>query len=117
MEFIKDGMVRNDTYSSDILNQYQTHRAGVNFMYQKDKFRAQVGASVIPTITHNETNGKRYDNTVVNWSPSTMLWYDTNDNTNVRDSTSEIHPSRRLHSSCRSRTIPIRSMFLSVILT
>lgn len=84
MEFIKDGMVRNDTYSSDILNQYQTHRAGFNFMYQKDKFRAQVGASVIPTITHNETNGKRYDNTVVNWSPSAMIWYDINDNTNVR---------------------------------
>lgn len=84
MEFIKDGMVRNDTYSSDILNQYQTHRAGFNFMYQKDKFRAQVGASVIPTITHNETNGKSYDNTVVNWSPSAMLWYDINDNTNVR---------------------------------
>ena len=84
MEFIKDGMVRNDTYSSDILNQYQTHRAGFNFMYQKDKFRAQVGASVIPTITHNKTNGKSYDNTVVNWSPSAMLWYDINDNTNVR---------------------------------
>ena len=53
-------------------------------MYQKDKFRAQVGASVIPTITHNETNGKSYDNTVVNWSPSAMLWYDVNDNTNIR---------------------------------
>lgn len=83
MEFIRDGMTRNDTYSSDILNQYQTHRAGFNFMYQKDKLRAQVGASVIPTITHNETNGKSYDNKVVNWSPSAMLWYDINDNTNV----------------------------------
>lgn len=84
MEFIKDGMTRNDTYSSNILNQYQTHRAGFNFMYQKNKFRAQVGAAVVPTITHNETNGKSYDNTVVNWSPSAMLWYDINDNTNLR---------------------------------
>lgn len=75
---------RNEQYSNNVLNQYQTHRAGFNFMYQKDKFRAQVGASVIPTITHNETNGKSYDNTVVNWSPSAMLWYDVNDNTNIR---------------------------------
>ena len=82
--FNKDGMTRNDTYSSDILNRYQTHRAGVNFMYQKSKFRAQVGASIVPTITHNETNGENYDNKVVNWSPTAMLWYDINDNTNIR---------------------------------
>ena len=82
--FNKDGMTRNDTYSSDILNRYQTHRAGVNFMYQKNKFRAQVGASIVPTITHNETNGENYDNKVVNWSPTAMLWYDINDNTNIR---------------------------------
>lgn len=82
--FNKDGMTRNDTYSSNILNRYQTHRAGVNFMYQKNKFRAQVGASIVPTITHNETNGENYDSKVVNWSPTAMLWYDINDNTNLR---------------------------------
>ncbi len=82
-EFIWDGKTRNDTYSSDILNRYQTHRAGFNFMYQKDKLRAQVGASVVPTITHNETNGQNYDSKVVNWSPSAMLWYDINDNFNI----------------------------------
>ena len=82
--FNKDGMTRNDTYSSDILNRYQTHRAGVNFMYQKSKFRAQVGASIVPTITHNETNGENYDSKVINWSPTAMLWYDINDNTNIR---------------------------------
>lgn len=82
--FNKDGMTRNDTYSSNILNRYQTHRAGFNFMYQKNKFRAQVGASIVPTITHNETNGENYDNKVVNWSPTAMLWYDINDNTNIR---------------------------------
>ena len=38
--FNKDGMVPNAEYSSSILNQYQTHRAGFNFMYQKDKLRA-----------------------------------------------------------------------------
>lgn len=82
--FNKDGMTRNDTYSSDILNRYQTHRAGVNFMYQKNKFRAQIGASVVPTVTHNETNGESYDSKVVNWSPTAMMWYDINDNTNIR---------------------------------
>lgn len=76
--------ILNSQYSSNILNQYQTHRAGVNFMFQKDKIRAQVGASIIPTITHNETNGKSYDNSVINWSPTAMLWYDINDNMNVR---------------------------------
>ena len=82
-EFIWDGKTLNGTYSSDILNRYQTHRAGFNFMYQKDKLRAQVGASVVPTITHNETNGQDYDSKVVNWSPSAMLWYDVNDNFNI----------------------------------
>lgn len=74
---------RNEQYSKNVLNQYQTHRAGFNFMYQKNKLRAQLGASVIPTITHNRTNGENYNSTVVNWSPSAMLWYDINDNTNV----------------------------------
>ncbi|MGM9767191.1 MAG: outer membrane beta-barrel protein [Candidatus Cryptobacteroides sp.] len=82
--FNKDGMSPNNEYSSSILNQYQTHRAGVNFMFQKDKIRAQLGASVVPTITHNETNGQDYNSTVVNWSPSAMIFYDINDYTNLR---------------------------------
>lgn len=82
--FNKDGMIPNETYSNNILNEYQTHRAGVNFMYQKDKLRAQLGASVNPTITHNRTNGVDYNSSVVNWSPSAMLWYDINENMNVR---------------------------------
>ena len=82
--FNKEGMTPNKDYSSSILNQYQTHRAGVNFMYQKDKLRAQLGAAVVPTITHNKTNGQDYNSTVVNWSPSAMIFYDINDNTNIR---------------------------------
>lgn len=84
MDFNNTGMTRNETYSSNILNEHQTHRGGFNFMYQKEKLRAQLGASVVPTITHNETNGEEYNSTVINWSPSAMLWYDINDNTNVR---------------------------------
>ena len=53
-------------------------------MYQKEKLRAQLGASVRPTNTHNETNGEVYDSKVLNWSPEAMFSYDINDNTMVR---------------------------------
>ena len=53
-------------------------------MYQKEKFRVQLGASLRPTDTHNETNGESYDSKVLNWSPQAMLSYDPNDNTNFR---------------------------------
>lgn len=83
-EYVASGETRDETYSNDILNRYRTHQAGVNLQYQNDKMRAQIGASVIPTRTHNETNGRTYDSKVVNWAPSAMLWYDINDNTNLR---------------------------------
>ena len=56
----------------------------MDLQYQKDKLHAQVGFSVMPTKTHNETNGKVYDSNVVNYAPSAMLWYDFSDNSNVR---------------------------------
>ena len=71
-------------YSNDILNLSQNHRAGMNLSYQLKKFRAQLGMSVNPTITHNETNGETYDSKVVNWSPNAMLFYTPNDNVNLR---------------------------------
>ena len=41
--------------------------------------------SANPTDTHNETSGyDTYDSHVLNWSPQAMLWYDIDDNTNVR---------------------------------
>ena len=80
----EDKKVFDPTYSNDILNLSQNHRAGMNLSYQINKFRAQLGMSVNPTITHNETNGKTYDNKVVNWSPQAMLFYTPNDNVNLR---------------------------------
>ena len=71
-------------YSNNIVNLSQNHRAGMNLSYQLKKFRAQLGLSANPTITHNETNGKIYDSKVVNWSPNAMLFYTPNDNTNLR---------------------------------
>ena len=74
----------DDIYSNNILNRYVNQSAGLNFMYQKKKIRAQLGAAFRPTNTHNETNGESYDSQVYNWSPQAMLGYDINDNTNIR---------------------------------
>ena len=77
--------VKNDLYSSEIVNRYVNQTFGGNFVYQKDKIRAQVGVSANPTDTHNETTGyDAYDSHVLNWAPQAMLWYDIDDNTNVR---------------------------------
>ena len=72
------------TYSNDILNRYVNQSAGINFMYQKNKLVAQLGAALRPTDTHNETNGEVYESKVLNWSPQAMLRYDVDDNTNLR---------------------------------
>ena len=75
----------DDRYSNSILNRSITQRAGVNFSYQKKKFRAQLGASVNPTDTYNETTGHdAYRNKVINWSPQAMLNYEFTENSNVR---------------------------------
>lgn len=78
------GETWNPYYSNSVVNDYQNHSAGMNFMYQKGKVRAQLGAAFRPTITDNETNGEKYESTVYNWSPQMMLSYDFNDNSNVR---------------------------------
>ena len=80
------GAVEDSRYSNNILNRSVTQRAGFNFSYQKDKIRAQLGASVNPTNTYNETTGyeKPYENTVINWSPQANFNYDISENSNVR---------------------------------
>ena len=84
MTYDPSGETYDDTYSSNILNRYINQSAGLNFMYQKDKLRAQLGAAIRPTDTHNETNGENYDSKVINWSPQAMFGYDIDDNTNIR---------------------------------
>lgn len=78
------GQTEDPTYSNDIINLSQNHRAGMNLSYQLKKFRAQLGLSANPTITHNETNGETYDSKVVNWAPQAMIFYTPNDNVNLR---------------------------------
>lgn len=85
LQYVAKGETRNDIYSNEILNRAINQRAGINFSYQKKKFRAQVGASVNPTDTYNKTSGHDdYRNKVINWSPQAMLNYEFNDNSNVR---------------------------------
>lgn len=78
------GEAEDETYSNVILNRSINQTAGLNISYQKDKFRAQLGASANPTDTYNKTNGETYRSKVVNWSPQAMLNYEFNDNSNIR---------------------------------
>ena len=79
------GELQDSRYSNSILNRSITQRAGFNFSYQKDKIRAQLGASANPTDTYNETTGHdAYRNKVVNWSPQAMFNYEFSENSNMR---------------------------------
>ena len=83
--FNPDGAEPDSRYSNEILNRSINQRAGVNFSYQKEKFRAQLGVSANPTDTYNETTGHDpYHSKVLNWSPQAMLNYEFNDNSHIR---------------------------------
>ena len=82
--YVSAGEKRNDTYSNQILNRYINQSAGLTLMYQNKGLTGQIGISANPTNTHNETNGESYDSKVVNWAPRAMLFYDFNDNSNLR---------------------------------
>jgi len=85
LDYIEDGETPDSRYSNEILNRSITQRAGINLSWQKERFRAQIGASANPTDTYNETTGHDpYHSKVINWSPQAMLNYEFNDNTHVR---------------------------------
>lgn len=82
------GEVLNDAYSNSILNENLTQQIGVNMLFQGEKLRAQVGASLNPQRLHNKTEKlvAPIDTTysVLNWSPQARVDYDVNDNLNLR---------------------------------
>ena len=83
--FNPEGEVIDERYSNEIRNTSQRHRAGASLTYQKEKFRAQLGASYNPTITDNTTTGHDpYHNVSHNWSPQAMLNYEFTDNSHIR---------------------------------
>ncbi|MBQ6578505.1 MAG: TonB-dependent receptor [Bacteroidales bacterium] len=75
-------------YSNNVMNRYLTHTAGVNMLFQSQKFRAQIGMSVMPQNTKNVTtsNGveKEYKSNVVNWAPRAQIQWNPSDYANVR---------------------------------
>ena len=75
----EQGSVKDLTYSNDILNRTINQRGGLSLSYQKPGIRAQAGLALTPTDTYNETNGKTYRNTVVNWAPQASFNYEFND--------------------------------------
>ncbi len=84
-DYVAAGESLDERYTNSILNRSITQRAGLNLSWQKEKLRAQIGASANPTDTYNETTGHDpYHSKVVNWSPQAMLNYEFNDNTNFR---------------------------------
>ena len=102
------GEAKDDAYSNNIINRSMNHNIGVAFMYQNEALRAQLGASAVPTKTYNETYNHSKGESVIydpgyiwNFSPRAMLFYDFNDNSNIRlfyfgnssqPSTSQLNP-------------------------
>ena len=84
MKYVTAGETADPDYTNQILNRYINQSAGLALMYQEGKTRAQLGVSANPTKTHNETNGVSYDDNRVNWAPRAMMFYDFNDNSNLR---------------------------------
>ena len=83
--YVYENEYLDETYSNNIVNVGQNHAVGANIMWQKDKIRAQIGASYNPTITDNTTNGKIYHNVdVKKWSPQASFSYDLSENANFR---------------------------------
>lgn len=83
--FQKDGEKKDETYSNRILNRTIDQRGGLSLTYQiPEKLRAQVGITATPTDTYNETNGKIYQNKVVNWAPQANFNYEFDDYSHMR---------------------------------
>ena len=84
-----NGGAKDDYYSSRVINENNSQNIGANALYQTDKMRFQLGFSARPTKTHNETTraGKAldpYDDFRWRFSPQGMLWWEMNDNANMR---------------------------------
>lgn len=82
------GEIYDPGYSNSIINESTNHNLGANMLYQSSNLRAQVGATLRPTTTHNSTSRSSYQIdttfTVYNWSPNAMIMWDANDYLNIR---------------------------------
>ena len=83
------GRTLNGDYSNSVVNEYVNQEIGVDAMYQNSSMHAQIGFSAMPNKTHNTTaSGSGYYvdtlRTVMNWGPSAMMFWDINENSNLR---------------------------------
>ena len=88
------GGVVDYTYSNSIINLSRRHEMGTNLVYQKEGLNAQIGFAAIPTYTFNSTTKwdatrhlyepRVYENPVWNWSPRARIFWEFNDNANLR---------------------------------
>ena len=81
--------VKDEFYSSRVINSNKMHNIGANALYQTEKMRAQLGLSARRVRTHNETTraGKTlepYDDTRWRFAPQGMLWWEMGENANMR---------------------------------
>ena len=84
-----NGGIFDPYYSNSVINDSKRHDIGANFLYQNEKFRAQLGFSAQPTKTHNETyrSGQQldpYDDTRWRFAPTGMLWWEMGEDANMR---------------------------------
>lgn len=81
-------------YSNEIINDHNSHRLSVNGLYQKEKIRAQLGFSAMPTYTYNKTtrynpitdsyDPREYRDRTWRFSPQAMLFADFSESSNMR---------------------------------
>ncbi len=84
MEYRADGEKDKD-YSNVIMNRNIRQNARLSLMYQEGDLRAQLGIAANPQNQYNNTNDKIYDSgTILNWAPNASLFYDFNENANIR---------------------------------
>jgi len=79
---------RAEEYSNNIENQSNKQEIGANMLYQTEKIRLQAGFAAMPTKTENTTTKgtttRVYDDFRWNFSPTAMVFWDVNDNSNLR---------------------------------
>ena len=93
LDLTRGGIV-DYTYSNNIINLSRRHEMGANLVYQREKMNAQIGFAAIPTHTYNSTTKwdatrqvyepKEYKSDVWNFSPRARIFWEFNDNANLR---------------------------------
>ena len=78
------GEAKDEIYSNSILNKGINQRAGLALRYYKKKVNVQLGADLAPSYIYNETNGKVYDDDVLNWAPKAGITINASEKVAIR---------------------------------